>query len=121
MESNWLPIPHSWREAIYLAIAIILATTYKRIGNGFAGFWRNFRLLPAQADKIHAEADSIRTGDAVGTAQLIREMSVSLGQATILTGQLKEKIASQDSIINLQRARIEELESEEQRTSESAG
>lgn len=105
------PIPHSWREAVYLVIAIILATTYKRISNGVAGFWRNFRLAPAQADKIHAEADSIRTGDAVGTAQLIREMSVSLGQATILTGQLKEKIASQESIINLQIVKIKNLES----------
>lgn len=119
MQGNWLPIPHSWREAIYLAIAIILATSYKRLSNGIAGFWRDFRLGPARADKIHAEAESIRTNDVVGTAQLIREMSVSLGQATILTGQLKEKIASQESIIALQKVKIEELESRKPETKQA--
>jgi hypothetical protein len=110
MESNWLPIPHTWREAVYLAVALILATTYKRIGNGLAGFWRNFRLVPAQADKIHAEAESIRTHDAVGTAQLIREMTISMGEASLLENKLKEKLASQESTITLQRLKIESLE-----------
>lgn len=110
MEPNWLPIPHTWRETVYLAVAIILATTYKRIGNGISGFWRNFRLMPAQADKIHAEAESIRTHDAVGTAQLIRDMTISMGEASLLESKLKEKLASQESTISLQRIKIEILE-----------
>lgn len=119
---NWFPIPHSWRESVYLAVAIILATFYKRIGNGISGFWRNFRLTPAQADKIYAEAESIRTHDAVGTAQLIREMTISMGEAGLLERKLKEKLASQESQINLLkiendslRVRNAELEDEAQR------
>lgn len=104
MEPNWLPIPHTWRETVYLTVAIILAATYKRISNGVAGFWRNFQVTPSQAaraDKIHAEAESIRTHDAVGTAQLIREMTISMGEAELLERRLKEKLATQESTITL--------------------
>lgn len=108
MVNDWFPIPHTWREAVYLAVAIILATTYKRIQNGVSGFVRNFRLAPAQADKIHAEAqkiraeaDSISTHDAMGVAQLMREMTTSMAEAKSLEDKLKEKLASQASQINL--------------------
>jgi len=66
--------------------------------------------MPAQADKIHAEAESIRTHDAVGTAQLIRDMTISMGEASLLESKLKEKLASQESTISLQRIKIEILE-----------
>lgn len=128
MQSNW-PLIHSWREVLYPLIAIILLSLWKRLSNGVAGFWRNFRLAPAQADKIHAEAqkiraeaDSISTHDAMGVAQLMREMTTSMAEAKALEDKLKEKLASQESIISLQKIRIEELESgEAQHTSESAG
>lgn len=117
MESP-LPIPHSWREALWIAVAIILATLWKRIQNGVSGFVRNFRLAPAQADKIHAEAqkiraeaDSIATHDAVGVAQLMREMTTSMAEAKALEEKLKEKLASQESIIALQKEQIKDLES----------
>jgi len=93
---SWIPIPHSWREAIWLAIAIFIATR-KGIRNGIVAFWRTWQTAPAEAEKKFAEAESIRTQSAVSTAQLIREMSVNLGQATMLGGQLKEKLASQQS------------------------
>lgn len=111
MEPTW-PTPQTWRETVYLAVAIILAATYKRIINGIAGFWRNFRVSPsqaAQADKIHAEADSIRTHDAIGTATLIREMTVSMGEAELLEKRLKEKLATQESTINLLKIENKEL------------
>jgi len=106
---SWIPIPHSWREAVWLLIAIILAT-HKGLWNGIVAFFKTWRTAPAEADKTFAEAESIRTQSAVSTAQLIREMSMNLGQATMLGGQLKEKIASQQSIIGLKDARIRELE-----------
>lgn len=123
MQSNW-PLIHSWREVLYPLIAIILLSLWKRLSNGVAGFWRNFRLAPAQADKIHAEAqkiraeaDSITTHDAIGVAQLMREMTTSMAEAKALEEKLKEKLASQASQISLLtierddlRARNEELE-----------
>lgn len=111
MQSPWLPIPHSWREAVWLCIAIFIATR-KGIKNGVVAFWKTWRTAPAEADKTLAEAESIRTQSVVSTAQLIREMSINLGQATMLGGQLKEKIASQQSIIELKDAQIKSLVSQ---------
>lgn len=111
MQSPWLPIPHSWREALWLSIAIFIATR-KGLKNGIVAFFRTWRTAPADADKTYAEAENIRTQSAVSTAQLIREMSMNLGQATLMAGQLKEKVISQQSIINLQADRIAALESQ---------
>jgi hypothetical protein len=118
---SWIPIPHSWREAIWLAIAIFIATR-KGIRNGVVAFLRTWQTAPAEADKTFAEAESIRTQSAVNTAQLIREMSINLGQATMLGGQLKEKLASQQSSNALLQAenrqlkeKIEELEGSQAR------
>lgn len=108
------PIPHTLREAVWQAlVAILLATRAKDIYRFCRGVWVAFResgatarIKAAEADKTTAEAEDIRAHTAIDTALLIREMSMSMGQAKMLESQLKEKLASQASIIELQKIEI---------------
>src|SRR5215813_3271357 len=98
MQSTWIPIPHNWREGLWLVVAIFIATR-KGLKNGVLAFFRTWKTAPAEAAKTYAEAEEISVRSAVSTAALIKEMTMSLAQATLAGSQLKEKVASQGSII----------------------
>ena len=107
------PAPHTLREAVWQAlVAILLATRIKDIIRWTRAVWTagtTARVRAAEADRIAAEAEDIRAHTALDVAPLIREMSMSMGQAKLLETQLREKLASQASIIELQKAENEAL------------
>ncbi len=111
------PFPQTLKEAVWQGIvAILLATRLKDIWGFFKRVWIALRessatakIRTAEADKTHAEADDIRAHTAIDTAAMIREMSLTMGQANLLEVQLKEKLASQASIIELQKVEIADL------------
>lgn len=108
------PLPHTLREALWMAfVAILLATRVKHITGFFRRWWvvlressAAARVQSARAHKTDAEAEEIETRTAIQAANWMREMSISMGQLTSAAGQLKEKIASQASIIALQETEL---------------
>lgn len=110
------PIPQTLREAVWQAlVAILLATKAKDIWTFFRRAWIALRessataqIKAAQAHKTDAEAEEIETRTAINAAKWMREMSVSMGQLTVAAGQLKEKVASQESIIVLQQEELKD-------------
>lgn len=107
------PIPHTWREAVWAIIAILLATRFKGLGAFCKRIWAAARA----SDKSRAEAEDIRTHTAMSAAEMITQMSINTGRQTLLTEELEIKLKDKDSIITMQRARLKELEPEETQTS----
>jgi hypothetical protein len=108
------PIPHTLREAVWQAlVAILLATRAKDIWGFFHRLWVALRessstaqVRAAEAHKTDAEAEEIETRTAINAAQWMREMTISMGQLTVAANQLKDKVASQESIIALKEAEL---------------
>src|SRR5688572_12998753 len=102
------PLPHTLREAVWQAlVAILLATRAKDILGFSRRLWTALRessstarLREAEAHKTDAEAEAIEASTAIG---LLREMRVTMNEAAQLRDQLQSKIASKDSVIELQR------------------
>lgn len=111
------PLPQTLKEAVWQGlVAILLATRVKDIWLFSKRVWVSIResgatakVRSAEADKISAEAEEIRAHTEIDTATLIREMSISMGQAKLLEEQLRDKLASQASIIELLRAENADL------------
>jgi len=103
------PFPTTLKEAVWQAlVAILIATRLKDISGFFRRLWTAFRessatakVRSAEAHKTDAEAEEIQTRTAVSTAGLIREMTMSMGEAGLLEKRLKEKLATQESTISL--------------------
>lgn len=109
-------------------VAILLATRVKDIWGFLKRVWIALRessatakIRAAEADKTTAQAEDIRAHTAIDTAAMIREMSLTMGQANLLEAQLKEKLASQASIIELQKAELADLKKDRPEEKENTG